>query len=1080
MVQLFINGIEVEFPYEPYPVQIRYMSQVIQSLRSGQNALLESPTGTGKTLCLLCATLAWRSVYIAALQAHVRPGITTSATEKLKQQAGLRTSNQPNNAIESLTALVRPDASTSHLSTPRIVFCSRTHTQLAQAINELKKTSYHPSMSLLASRDQLCIHPISSSYSGARLNAKCRRLTAPNRRQCRFHLPVASARRHENRREELVEKMQTQPPMDIEDARSYGMREGACPWFLARAAARSDECHILFLPYNYLLDPDARSSLEIDWTNDILIIDEAHNLESFCCDVVGFDFTANMRESVNSELIKLVQDGMQPGGLNIPALEQLAKTEEGKKQVLGSENTHLQEISLLQAFMAELESFITTRNLDRGKDGDVSFAIVPGPEFRKLLQTTANLSVETYDLYVELLESFIGVQADSKEQQRRGNEVNGNVVSASTSSSGTSALKILQSAIRSLFESLKEGDEQFFRTVIHQQRNSQARTLSYWCFNPANALRRIQRLNLRCMMLTSGTLSPMDSFAAELDTNFPVRLENPHVVTAPQIWAGVLKSGPGPNGLRGGRLTSAFYARGEESDLELGRSLIQLATVIPDGMLVFFPSYSSLYSSLEVWKRLGPGPDRGRPSIWEHLQRRKRIVAEERDSSAFAAAILAHKANVDAGNGSMLLAVCRGKVSEGIDFSDQYGRAVIITGLPYPSAFDPRVVLKREIADEQKRLRQAPSHLRPKGVGDKKKLSGSEWYSGQAMRAVNQAVGRAIRHRFDYGAIILCEERFQAKALQDQISKWIRPNITLHNNFNGATASISEFFTAASNSEFARLSEAQQQERKRREKETVSQKNEPEGGMEAVRVAQETISHLMPPPKTEKQFLQQIMAFTEEAKVPKSEELSPDISPPVKVLDFSTQNAHGGLHDSGSLRIASGPRIRSLNGQKRTATFLAARAEKIDSSDEEGIDNGKKTEPNRQKRKLDTPASTPRPNTQTSGDKEKMSDKVKRLFSKREHTRVFLDYFRKVMVVGKRLREGTGPVQSSSQQRMDLEEGKQLTHKLVEFARSQNDQQPEEHKFFVETFLVELREKIAVPLRSWYDDALERGSGMKT
>ena len=36
-------------------------------------------------------------------------------------------------------------------------------------------------------------------------------------------------------------------------------------------------------------------------------------------------------------------------------------------------------------------------------------------------------------------------------------------------------------------------------------------------------------------------------------------------------------------------------------------------------------------------------------------------------------------------------ALCRGKVSEGLDFSDRAGRAVVITGIPYAMFKDPKV-----------------------------------------------------------------------------------------------------------------------------------------------------------------------------------------------------------------------------------------------------------------------------------------------------------------------------------------------------------------------------------------------------
>ncbi|KAI4962555.1 hypothetical protein ZWY2020_029167 [Hordeum vulgare] len=49
------------FPFAPYPIQSEFMSFLYSALSSGPRALalLESPTGTGKTLSIICSALQW-------------------------------------------------------------------------------------------------------------------------------------------------------------------------------------------------------------------------------------------------------------------------------------------------------------------------------------------------------------------------------------------------------------------------------------------------------------------------------------------------------------------------------------------------------------------------------------------------------------------------------------------------------------------------------------------------------------------------------------------------------------------------------------------------------------------------------------------------------------------------------------------------------------------------------------------------------------------------------------------------------------------------------------------------------------
>jgi regulator of telomere elongation helicase 1 len=203
------------------------------------------------------------------------------------------------------------------------------------------------------------------------------------------------------------------------------------------------------------------------------------------------------------------------------------------------------------------------------------------------------------------------------------------------------------------------------------------RTLSFWCFSPGIAIKEFEAHGTHSIILTSGTLHPLESFAAELSIKLPVRLQNAHVIAANQLWCGVVRKGPG-----GHTLNSSYANRSDPGyQRDLGNAIVNFCRIVPNGVLVFFPSYGVMRACIGTWQGGDPGK-----TVWDRIRQYKAAVIEPQDKHEFSAAMSEFYARVNdpRTKGAVFFAVCRGKVSEGLDFANENGRAVIITGLPYP------------------------------------------------------------------------------------------------------------------------------------------------------------------------------------------------------------------------------------------------------------------------------------------------------------------------------------------------------------------------------------------------------------
>lgn len=733
MQTVICGDVEVRFPYSPYDVQVSYMQAVMTALDNGGAALLESPTGTGKTMAVLCATLAWCE----------------------KRRGELR-------ACSSSALSVQP---------PKVVYCSRTHAQLNQVMRELRCSPYSGVMAaVLGSRDHACVNPeVSRLPSSTSRSHACRTMRAENR--CRFFNKL---QRNPGMvgsggcRDRPEDGVRCPPPaseevLDIEDLVGSGRKLGVCPYFHQRAAAK--DADIVLMPYNYIIDSTLRRSLPFPLEkNCIVVVDEAHNLPAVlssegCRNLTALSLAAAIQDcSRATAALRVLKESDREDSSatdrvseqDVAALkivlkrleevveqEKVPTTPEGP-QMLGGEL--VKEGEYIYGF---LESALITPAVYEGSAGQVGMKDILSKTIQLLFVTDAPATGLT-DTQIFLSNVFDTEPAELPAVKF--------VVQTVTPSGPSSAGALKKKPHRSI---------------------------GFWHLE-TSALKELES-SVLSLLLTSGTMSPLDYFAAEMKLSPVVVLKGQHVVQKDQVCGCTLTRGPA-----GERLNGSYAFRAQVSyRLALGMTLVNVGRQVDGGTLVFFPSYAILQAMVEVWKGSTWESTEGK-TTWGMLSEFTSVFVEPSNAAESTVMIGQYTQTVQQKGKAVLLAVCRGRLSEGMNFSDRNARCVMVVGVPYANHTDLFVRLKRSFLTEssQKRRKESPPAVA---------FTGEDWYRSEAMRAVSQSIGRVIRHQNDFGTVILADERFTG--LSEYLPQWLQPSMSVCHTFREAYALLVPFFT---------------------------------------------------------------------------------------------------------------------------------------------------------------------------------------------------------------------------------------------------------------------------------------------
>ncbi|KAK4696749.1 chromosome transmission fidelity protein 1, partial [Lecanoromycetidae sp. Uapishka_2] len=255
-----------------------------------------------------------------------------------------------------------------------------------------------------------------------------------------------------------------------------------------------------------------------------------------------------------------------------------------------------------------------------------------------------------------------------------------------------------------------------------------------------------------------------------------------HIIPTENLVVMPVAKGPGST-----ELDFTYNKRTSSTMIEaLGNCLVDLCNAIPDGLIVFFPSYAYLDQVVSHWQSKSTGTTK---CIWDRLLSQKRIFRESKTTVSVDDILNQYSLAISTGTGGLLLSVIGGKMSEGINFSDALGRGVVVVGLPFPNAQSAQWKAKLEYIEQAAAKRT--------GSRDEGKSAARELYENACMRAVNQSIGRAIRHKGDYASILLLDKRYQMPRIEGKLPGWIRQGMVKgqrDRNFHEIVEGLKGFF----------------------------------------------------------------------------------------------------------------------------------------------------------------------------------------------------------------------------------------------------------------------------------------------